>query len=127
MNVIGIGTDIVECSRIESMIAKHDALFLKRVYTDWEISYCSRRKASVEHFAGRWAAKEATIKALHAKIADVPLTDITVTAGDHGEPQLHLSGIAAAMADDYALTSWSVSLTHDGGFAAAMVIGVAES
>ena len=61
MNVIGIGTDIVECLRIESMIEKHDDLFLRRVYTQWEIDYCNQRKSAVQHFAGRWAAKEAIL------------------------------------------------------------------
>ena len=56
-NVVGIGTDIVECDRIADMIEKHDDTFITRVFTTGEIAYCSERKASVQHFAGRWAAK----------------------------------------------------------------------
>jgi holo-[acyl-carrier protein] synthase len=59
MNVVGIGTDIVECLRIAQMIERHGELFLRRVYTTREIEYCSARKAATQHYAGRWAAKEA--------------------------------------------------------------------
>ncbi|MCA9228472.1 MAG: holo-ACP synthase, partial [Planctomycetales bacterium] len=64
MKVIGIGTDIVECLRIAQMIERHGDLFLSRVYTPLELDYCSSRKASVQHYAGRWAAKEAVLKAI---------------------------------------------------------------
>ncbi len=64
MTVIGIGTDIVECLRIAQMIERHGELFLTRVYTLREIEYCSSRKAATQHYAGRWAAKEAILKAL---------------------------------------------------------------
>ena len=64
MDIVGIGTDIVECLRIGRMIEQHGELFLTRVYTEREIRYCQERKRAVEHFAGRWAAKEAVLKAL---------------------------------------------------------------
>ena len=64
MNIIGIGTDIVECLRIAQMIERHGELFITRVYTPHEIQYCQSRKQATQHFAGRWAAKEAVLKAL---------------------------------------------------------------
>ena len=64
MEIIGIGTDIVECLRIGRMIEQYGELFLNRVYTEREIRYCQERKRATEHFAGRWAAKEAILKAL---------------------------------------------------------------
>ena len=64
MNVIGIGTDIVETVRIADMIERHGELFLNRVFTSREIEYCSARKAATQHYAGRWAAKESILKAL---------------------------------------------------------------
>src|SRR5437660_3109341 len=66
MEIVGIGTDIVECHRIGRMIEQHGELFLTRVYTDREIRYCQARKRAMEHFAGRWAAKEAVLKCLGA-------------------------------------------------------------
>src|SRR5262245_14762796 len=64
MAILGIGTDIVECLRIAQLIARHGELFISRVYTDFEIEYCSARKTATQHYAGRWAAKEAVLKAL---------------------------------------------------------------
>ena len=64
MEIVGIGTDIVECVRIARMIERHGELFLTRVYTDREIRYCRARRRATEHFAGRWAAKEAVLKCL---------------------------------------------------------------
>ena len=64
MHIFGIGTDIVECLRIAQMIERHGEQFINRVYTPDEIQYCSSRKAATQHYAGRWAAKEAVMKAL---------------------------------------------------------------
>src|SRR2546426_12395792 len=64
MDILGIGTDIIECPRIGRMIEQHGELFLSRVYTAREIRYCQARKNAIEHFAGRWAAKEAILKCL---------------------------------------------------------------
>ena len=64
MEIFGIGTDIIECPRIGKMIEHHGELFLRRVYTEREIRYCQARKHAIEHFAGRWAAKEAILKAM---------------------------------------------------------------
>ena len=63
-NLISIGTDIIECVRIAQMIEKHGEVFLQRVFTQKEIQYCSSRKAATQHYAGRWAAKEAVLKVL---------------------------------------------------------------
>ncbi len=64
MAILGIGTDIVECPRIADMIERHQDIFITRVFTVAEIEYCSGRKAATQHYAGRWAAKEAVLKAL---------------------------------------------------------------
>ena len=63
MGIIGTGIDIVECLRIAQMIERHGELFITRVYTEFEIEYCTTRKAATQHYAGRWAAKEAVLKA----------------------------------------------------------------
>src|SRR3954454_13937827 len=64
MEIIGIGTDIVECLRVGRMIERHGELFLMRVFTEREIRYCQGRTRATEHFAARWAAKEAILKCL---------------------------------------------------------------
>ncbi len=62
--IVGLGTDIVEIVRIGAMIDRHGEAFLNRIYTQEEIRYCQKRKHCNEAFAGRWAAKEAVMKAL---------------------------------------------------------------
>ena len=64
MNILGIGTEIVECPRIAQMIERHGEVFLRRVYTEREIHYCSSRKTATQHYAARWAGKQAVIDAL---------------------------------------------------------------
>ena len=64
MLIIAVGTDIVEVLRIGQMIERHGEIFLNRVYTDDEIRYCRRRREYTQHYAGRWAAKEAVMKTL---------------------------------------------------------------
>lgn len=64
MNVLGIGTEIIECLRIAQMIERHGERFLNRVFTDEEIRYCQQRQAATQHYAGHWVAKEAILKAV---------------------------------------------------------------
>ena len=93
MSVIGIGTDIIECLRIAQMIERHGELFLARVYTPREIEYCSSRKAATQHYAGRWAAKEAVLKALGTGWArGISWQDIEVRNDLGGKPSIALAG-----------------------------------
>ena len=87
MDILGIGTDIVECPRIGKMIEQHGELFLRRVYTEREIRYCQARKHAIEHFAGRWAAKEAILKAMGTgRSRGVAWTHLEVRNGQDGQP-----------------------------------------
>jgi holo-[acyl-carrier protein] synthase len=64
MEIVGIGTTIVECLRIGRLIERHGEQFLTRVFTEREIRWCQARKRPLEHFAASWAAKEAILKCL---------------------------------------------------------------
>src|SRR5437879_6086560 len=93
MDILGIGTDIIECPRIGKMIEQHGELFLRRVYTEREIRYCQSRKHAIEHFAGRWAAKEAILKALGTGWSrGIAWTDIEVRYGFDGQPRVLVCG-----------------------------------
>src|SRR5262249_4588526 len=101
MEILGIGTDIIECPRIGKMIEQHGELFLRRVYTQREIRYCQARKHAIEHFAGRWAAKEAILKALGTgRSHGVAWTHIEVRHGEHGRPQVLVCGAAREIAKE---------------------------
>src|SRR5256885_16961558 len=93
MEIVGIGTDIVECLRIGRMIEQHGELFLGRVYTEREGRYCQARKRAVEHFAGRWAAKEAILKCLGTGWRrGLSWTDPQIRHNPPGKPQGLLCG-----------------------------------
>lgn len=64
MEIIGMGSEIIECPRIGGLIQRHGELFLRKIYTEREIRQCHARPRSLEHFAGIWAGKEAVLKAL---------------------------------------------------------------
>lgn len=125
MNCVGIGTDIVECLRIAQMIERHGEEFLTRVYTPQEIDYCRRRKAATQHYAGRWAAKEAVLKTLGTGWAKgIAWTDIEVCNQLSGQPKIVLSGGAAEIARQLGITDVMISISHCRSHATAFAIAV---
>ena len=67
MEIVGLGTQIVECTRVAKLIDRHGETFLAQVYTDIEIQFCNGRTHVNEHFTAIWAAKEAVLRSLGAK------------------------------------------------------------
>ncbi len=123
--IVGIGTDIVEIVRIGKMIERHGEMFLNRVFTDNEIRYCQRRKASYEHFAGRWAAKEAVMKTLGTGFTrGVGWQDIEVTNHKSGKPVIELRGGARDMAESMGIEDMMITISHCRAYATATAIGV---
>src|SRR6476620_8726190 len=95
MAIVGTGIDIVECLRIAQMIERHGELFITRVYTDAEIEYCTARKAATQHYSGRWAAKEAVLKALGTGWRrGISWRDIEIRNDMGGKPRIALGGAA---------------------------------
>ncbi|GAB5403062.1 MAG: holo-ACP synthase [Aureliella sp.] len=125
--VIGIGTDIIECDRIEQMIEKHGDTFLKRVYTSDEISYCAGRKAANQHYAGRWAAKEAVLKALGTGWAHgIQWTDVEVVNQIGGKPEIVLAGVASKISHEMGIKQMMISISHCKGYATAYATAIGE-
>jgi holo-[acyl-carrier protein] synthase len=113
MNVVGIGTDIIECLRIAQMIQRHGELFLTRVYTPHEIEYCSARKASTQHYAGRFAAKEAVLKALGTGwTRGIHWRDIEVRNELGGRPRILLGGGARELCEKVGIAEMLISISH---------------
>jgi holo-[acyl-carrier protein] synthase len=113
MNVFGIGTDIIECLRIAQMIERHGELFINRVYTSAEIDYCSSRKAATQHYAGRWAAKEAILKAMGTGWArGIRWRDIEIRNEVGGEPIVGLGGGARDVCESLGITRVLISISH---------------
>lgn len=109
------------------MIEKHDTLFIDRVYTPEEIEYCSQRKAAIQHYAGRWAAKEAILKALGTGWAKgVAWTDIEIHNEMGGQPTVRLGGGAREICESRGITKILVSISHCQSYATAYATALAE-
>jgi holo-[acyl-carrier protein] synthase len=113
MHILGIGTDIVECLRIAQMIERHGELFIGRVYTDAEIEYCRARKAATQHYAGRWAAKEAVLKALGSGWRKgISWRDIEIINDRRGAPTVALHGGAKELLTRSGIERVHVTISH---------------
>lgn len=120
MFVIGIGTDIIECLRVAQMIEKHEDIFIQRVYTPQEIEYCGMRKAATQHYAGRWAAKEAILKAMGTGWAKgIQWTDVEIVNHMGGKPFVRLGGQAQVICDSMGISEILISISHCRLFATA--------
>jgi len=127
MNVLGLGTDIIECLRIAKMIEKHGELFLQRVYTEHEVGYCSSRKAANQHYAGRWAAKEAVLKAMGTGWSrGIRWRDIEVKVEVGGKPNVYIHGTAKEICNELGITDMLISISHCRSHATATAIAVGE-
>jgi holo-[acyl-carrier protein] synthase len=122
MNILGLGFDATDIPRIATTFERYGDRFLRRVFTDGEIAYCTRRRNPVPHLAGRFAAKEAAMKALgtgHSR--GVLWKDIEVVRLS-GPPQLRLHGGAAVRADRMRVRSSLLTITHSDALAMAQVL-----
>src|SRR6202453_3808633 len=121
--LIGTGVDLIEVERIAHSIEREGERFLRSVYTDLEIAYCSSRRVSAESYAARFAAKEAGAKALGPGIGrGVTWNEFQVGRKPGGRPVLELSGRAALLAQELGVRAISLSLTHTGSLAMATVV-----
>ncbi|MDR2116180.1 MAG: holo-ACP synthase [Planctomycetaceae bacterium] len=128
MKVIGIGTDIIECERIERMVQRHGSHFVDRVFTEREVQYCTDRKSSDQHFAGRWAAKEAVLKALGTGwISGIAWTDVEVINESGGVPRVYLHGGAAQIAGEKQISEIQISISHCKSHAVAFAVALYEA
>ncbi len=126
--IYGIGTDIVECLRIAQMIERHGEQFLTRVFTSAEIQYCQSRAQATQHFAARWAAKEAVLKALGIGLRKgLSWRDIEIKNEPTGvKPQVVLRGTAKEMVESMDVEQVLITLAHCRSHATAYAVAIAE-
>jgi holo-[acyl-carrier protein] synthase len=117
------GIDLIEISRIESLNPAIRERFLQRVYTAEELTDSRGLSASL---AGRFAAKEAVVKALGCGIGRVAWKEIEIRRGNQGEPMLELHGNARQIADEQGLETWSLSISHSREYAVAVAVAAGD-
>lgn len=123
MNVRGIGVDLVRISRMREVIERWQERFLARVFTEQEIAYCRRRRDPVPHFAARFAAKEAGLKALGTGLRlGVSWRELEVRRERGGPPRLELSGRSREIGLERGGRRMLLALTHDGDYALAQAM-----
>lgn len=121
--IVGVGLDVVETDRVARAIATHGRRFEERVYTAAELAECAPRADRAQALAGRFAAKEAFLKALGTGSAGgLSLRQVEVIRTQDGHPALRLTGSAAAEIQRRGVRQIHLSLSHQPGLAAAVVI-----
>lgn len=118
---LATGVDLVEIDRIGEVISRHGKHYLDRIYTSAELEYCGKR---TESLAGRFAAKEAVVKALGCGIGEVTWQEIEILGDEQNAPTLTLRGMAEQKAKALGLTTWSVSISHSQSHTVALVVAV---
>ncbi len=122
---ISVGTDIVDIYRINDAISKFSNRFLKKIFTEYELKYCTNNYINVQSLAARFAAKEAFSKALGIGIGIGSLLkwhDVSVKNTNSGQPEIKLSENAANLVKKYGFNSTKISLSHTKTLAQAVVI-----
>ncbi len=125
---LATGVDLVEIKRVGRVLGRYDSRFLQRVYTPTEVRFARGRLAEL---AARFAAKEAVSKALGVGMrlmspAGIGWQEVETLNLQSGQPYVVLHGRAEARAAELGLTTWSISLSHDGGVAIAQVVAIGD-
>ena len=121
--IYGIGVDIAAVERFQRFIDEDNQQLLRRLCTERERAVCAGRKEQASCLAGRFAAKEAFLKALGSGLRDgISWQDMEVANDELGKPELFLSGKAREITEQRGIGPVFLSISHDGGNAVAMVV-----
>jgi holo-[acyl-carrier protein] synthase len=122
VEILGVGVDVCDVRRMERALSRHPTL-PRRVFTPEEVAYCERGGTSAECYAGRFAAREATIKALGG-IRGAKWRDISVSRAPSGAPSIVLAGAAKARAETLGVERVLISFAHERAMAVAFAVAV---
>jgi holo-[acyl-carrier protein] synthase len=127
MTIVGLGMDATEIERIAATVDRYGERFLNRIFTPGELAYCMRRKNPAPHLAGRFAAKEAGMKAIGTGHAFGVLWKDLEVVRHGGPPQLQFHNAAARHFVRVGASRALLTITHTDSLALAHVILVSES
>jgi holo-[acyl-carrier protein] synthase len=119
--IVGIGVDTVDISRFRTALGRTPSM-RERLFTSVELDYVAPKKDPVPSLAGRFAAREATMKALGLGLGAFGFHDVWVSRADSGAPALEVEGRAAEIAAAAGIVRWHLSITHGDLVAVAMVV-----
>jgi holo-[acyl-carrier protein] synthase len=122
VEILGLGVDVCEIARMERAL-EHHATMRARVFTPEEIAYCDSKARPAESYAGRFAAREAVIKALGG-YRGRGWQDISVGRAPSGAPEIRLEGNAKRRADALGVTRVLITFTHERSLAVAFAVAV---
>ena len=122
--IYGAGIDIIEIKRIQNSLKKYSGRFEKRVFTSGEIEYCRAKAFPARHFAGRFAVKEAVLKAFGTGMrGGIAWKDLEISnEKDSGKPVLKITGKGLELFELLKLKFIHISISHDDQYAIAQVI-----
>ena len=122
----GIGVDMLEISRMERVLERRPN-FARRVFTEAERAYCDRSARPAEHYAARFAAREAVLKALGTGFSQgIGLRDVSVARDEAGRPRAVLAGRAAEIARELGVREIALSISHTHDVAVANALAVTD-
>ncbi len=125
MDIIGIGTQVMECARVRKMIEKHEEAFLQQVYSAREIRQCNAKTLTTEQFTALWAAKEAVFRSLGMTWKrGTNWTDVEIVSENGGSPRVRLSGATAEIMAARGVGNVLITMAHCRNFATATAIAV---
>lgn len=124
MEIIGLGVDLAEVSRVRHLLARDADRFRRRCFTDDEWAYGQRFSDPSERLAARFAGKEAVMKSMFTGWRRIPWTDVEITGG--GPPRVNLYRKAAKRAEMLGITGFKITITHTGNTALVFVVSVGD-
>lgn len=123
LRILGHGIDVVEVDRVAALLERHGERFLRRVFTEEEQRLVGESRTRVISLAGRFAAKEAVLKALGTGWSGgIEWTDVEIGAEPAGRPLVRLSGVAGEVAARLGVIAWHLSISHTRDLATASAI-----
>lgn len=127
MKILGHGIDLYELARVEKHLRGERSDWLNGVFSDEELVHADVPPNDIEYYGGRYAAKEAVVKALGTGFSDdVVWLDVEILRAPNGSPRVRLGGGALEVATSLGVTDWLVSISHSGDYAVASAIAIAE-
>ena len=122
MEIIGIGTDIIEISRIQRLLLNFKNRFVNKIFLQSEEQYCNKKRYPEIHFAGKFAGKEAVIKSLDSLLSRISFKDIEIKNTPKGKPEVFLTDVLIQENEQLQDINFEISISHSQSIANAFVI-----